>query len=81
MKIRKSGLGWYKISTGKNWGESRARKFINNELPVRKFTLSLVASGESWQSANYIISRIKAIAEDNEYGIYTTHGAICVRGY
>lgn len=81
MKIKRNGLGWYKISTGKNWGETRAKKFINNELPIKKFMLSLVASGESWKSAEYIIKKIKETVENNEYGIYTTHGAICVRGY
>lgn len=80
MRIKENGLGWYKISIGRNWGQSRARKFINNELPVKKLTRSLVASGESWPSARYIVSRIKAASCDN-YGLYTGPGYIVVKGH
>ena len=77
MRIKEVGLGWYKISTNRNWKEARARKFILNELPSRKFMLSLVASGESWETAKYIIEKIKEAAT-SKYRMYTTCGSIHV---
>ena len=81
MKIKKDGLGWYKISTGRNWGEKRARKYIVYEFPVKRALRSLIASGESWQTARYIISRIQKAAKDSRYDVYAAPGCIVIKGY
>ena len=75
--IREDGMGWYKINTGRNFGEKRARKFMLNELNKRAIVRSLVAQHWTVQCAKHAVKCINHAAT-KKYDILPYNGYIMV---
>lgn len=75
--IKEDGTGWYKINTGHNFGERRARKFMLNELNKRAIVRSLVAQHWKVECAKHAVKCIEHAAT-KKYDLLTFNGYIKV---
>lgn len=80
MKIRNDNMGWYKITTHRNIGEKKARNFIINNLPIKTFIRSLIAQGNTAETAKWIVDNIQKQAK-TPYGVLAFNGYILVKAY
>lgn len=80
MKIKEDGMGWYKITTHRNFKEAAARNLLINHLPTKQFVATLIAGGNSVAAAKRIVDNIKTQAK-TPYGVLACRGYILVKGY
>lgn len=75
--IKEDGMGWYKIPTGRNFGESAARNWLQHNFNKKGAMRSLIAQHHSVEGAKEVLHRIEQRSK-GKYHVLTYHGYIKV---
>lgn len=76
-KIKEDGTGWYKIPTGRNFGESAARNWLQHNFNKKGAMRSLIAQHHSVEGAKEVLNRIEQRSK-GKYHVIACHGYILV---